>query len=72
MPDVIARNRLKEKMLDRWENEGGRIASETTSGDENGPTSENKRPGKKQSALGDNPTRGVVVSAIKTRKRSRK
>ena len=26
MPDPIARKRLKKKMLDRWENEGGAIA----------------------------------------------
>ena len=30
MSDPIARKRLKEKMLDRWENEGGRIATDTT------------------------------------------
>ena len=31
MADPIARKRLKKKMLDRWENEGGRIATDTTS-----------------------------------------
>lgn len=25
MPDYIARKRLKQKVLERWENEGGRI-----------------------------------------------
>ena len=33
MPDPIARKRLKKKMLDRWENEGGAIAADTTTGD---------------------------------------
>jgi hypothetical protein len=28
MPDNIERKRLKKKMLDRWENEGGRIAAD--------------------------------------------
>jgi hypothetical protein len=28
MPDDIERKRLKKKMLDRWENEGGRIAAD--------------------------------------------
>jgi hypothetical protein len=29
MPDDIIRKRLKEKALDRWENEGGRLLPET-------------------------------------------
>ena len=28
MPDYITRKRLKKKMLDRWENEGGMIPAE--------------------------------------------
>jgi len=28
MPDQIERKRLKKKMLDRWENEGGRVAAD--------------------------------------------
>lgn len=27
MPDNIEKQRLKKKMLDRWENEGGRIVA---------------------------------------------
>ena len=34
MPDPIARKRLKKKMLDRWENEGGAIAADTTTADD--------------------------------------
>lgn len=30
MRDYKARKRLKQKMLDRWENEGGRIAADST------------------------------------------
>ena len=29
MPDNIERKRLKKKMLDRWENEGGKIAADS-------------------------------------------
>lgn len=29
MPDEIERKRLKKKTLDRWENEGGRIAADS-------------------------------------------
>jgi hypothetical protein len=29
MPDNIEKKRLRKKMLDRWENEGGRIALES-------------------------------------------
>ncbi len=30
MPNYEARKRLKKKMLDRWENEGGKIAVDST------------------------------------------
>lgn len=42
MPDPIARKRLKKKMLDQWENEGGKIATDTKSADVNRPTNESK------------------------------
>ena len=42
MPVPIARKRLKKKMLDRWENEGGRIAPDTISADASRPTGEDK------------------------------
>ena len=70
MPDPIARKRLKKKMLDRWENEGGRIAIEATTADDDRPTSEAK--GKKLSSLRDNSTVGAPASLTKRRKPSRK
>lgn len=30
MPDLISRKRLKKKALDRWENEGGRVCTDST------------------------------------------
>ena len=70
MPDPIARKRLKKKMLDRWENEGGRIASDTTSSDASIPTSDDKGRGKKQSSPSDNSTAGAP--AFPRRKPTRK
>ena len=72
MPDPIARKRLKKKMLDRWENEGGRIATDTTNADANGPTSEVKGHGKKPTSPDDNSTDSVAASPTKTRKPTRK
>lgn len=33
MPDYISRQRLKKKVLDRWENEGGRLCADPKSSD---------------------------------------
>jgi hypothetical protein len=30
MPDNISRQRLKKKVLDRWENEGGKVLADQT------------------------------------------
>ena len=70
MPDPIARKRLKKKMLDRWENEGGRIATDATTADDDRPTSEAK--GKKLSSPRDNSTVSAPASPRKRRKPSRK
>jgi hypothetical protein len=72
MPDPIARKRLKKKMLDRWENEGGRIATDTTSADASRPTSEDKRQGRKLSSPSDNSSVDAIASPTKKRKPTRK
>ena len=72
MPDPIARKRLKKKMLDRWENEGGSIATDTTSADAGRPTSEDKGQGKKLSSPPDNSTVGTPASPTKKRRSTRK
>ncbi len=56
MPDPMARKRLKKKMLDRWENEGGSITSDTASADGTNPTSENTSNVKKRSSRIDHST----------------
>jgi hypothetical protein len=72
MSDPIARKRLKKKMLDRWENEGGRIAADTTSANESRLTSEDKSHGGKLSSPNDNSTVVGDASPPKRRKRTQK
>lgn len=72
MPDQIARKRLKKKVLDRWENEGGSIAADPTSADETRPTSEHEGEGKKLLVSQANPTAGTPASPTKRSKPTRK
>ena len=66
MPDPIAGRRLKKRMLDRWENEGGRIATDTTSADASKPTSEDRAHSKKPSPPSDNSTVGGGADSRKS------
>ena len=68
MSDPSARKRLKKKMLDRWENEGGSIATDTTSADASRPTSEDKVLGRKRSSSTDKSTVVAPASPPKRRK----
>jgi len=72
MPDPISRKRLRKKMLDRWENEGGRIASDTTSADASGPTAEDKGHRKKRSSPSDKSPVSVPAAPTKRRKSTQK
>jgi hypothetical protein len=72
MPDPIERKRLKKKMLDRWENEGGRIAADPAGADDTRPASANGGKGKQSSASRVNPTVGGPASPTKSRKTTRK
>ncbi|MFN2512938.1 MAG: hypothetical protein ABR568_16140 [Pyrinomonadaceae bacterium] len=61
MPDSTARKRLKKKMLDRWENEGGRIAADSTIADESNPASkpesaDNRLPASRHDSTASKPT----------------
>jgi hypothetical protein len=71
MPDQIARKRLKKKMLDRWENEGGRISPDPTSADEGTPTSSHQGESKQSSGQRDNSTVSAPASPTKKRKPTR-
>jgi len=46
MPDYITRERLKKKVLERWENEGGMIPTEQIGAQESNPAKdhESERP----------------------------
>ena len=72
MADANARKRLKKKMLDRWENEGGRIIADTTSTDASKPASEDKGRGRKPPSPNDNSTAGAPPSQTKRRNPARK
>lgn len=67
MPNPIERKRLKKKMLDRWENEGGRIGTDSAAADDTKPASEHERKDKQLSASRSNQTVGGP-SPTKTRK----
>ena len=71
MPDRIARKRLKKKMLDRWENEGGRLATETISADVNRTTSRDENHAKMLSSPRDKSTVGGATSPTQRRKPTR-
>lgn len=72
MPDPVARKRLKKRMLDRWENEGGRIAADTTSADTSSPTGEDKSHSRKRSSPSDNSSVSAPASPTKRRKPAQK
>ncbi len=72
MPDPIARKRLKKKMLDRWENEGGAFAADTTTADDTCLTSEDKSKGKKLPSQRDNSMVSAARSSTKRPKPTRK
>lgn len=59
--DDISRKRLKKKVLDRWENEGGRLCDDLTKTPESSPTRKRERKVSKPSpgisaAEGDSPS----------------
>lgn len=43
MPDFISRKKLKKKVLDRWENEGGKISAAEIKSKEKHPPPKRKR-----------------------------
>lgn len=72
MPDHITRKRLKKKMLDRWENEGGRISADPGSADASRSTSDHQSEGSQRSASHQNSTVGTPASPTKKRKPTQK
>lgn len=72
MPDYTARKRLKKKMLDRWENEGGRVSTERSTADKSGPTTDHRSERKQISSSQDNAAGGMPASPTKRHKPIRK
>jgi hypothetical protein len=72
MPDQIARKRLKKRMLDRWENEGGRISADPTSADKGRPKSDREGKQKQLPASRDSSAVGAPASTTKKRKPTQK
>ena len=67
MPDNIERKRLKKKMLDRWENEGGRITADPVIANESNSTSQREGEGN-QATASNNSSR---INSISSRKKRR-
>ena len=72
MPDYDARKRLKKKMLDRWENEGGRIAADSTAAHESNRAGSRESEGNRPPTSRDDATVGIPAAPAKKRKRTQK
>ena len=65
MPDNTEKKRLKKKMLDRWENEGGRIAADPVIANKSKPASQGEGEGNQAS------NNSSSVDSISSRKKRR-
>lgn len=72
MPNKIDRQKLKKRMLDRWENEGGRIAANSTVAHEVNPGSNRQSEGNRSPTSLDNVKVGTAAAPTKKRKRAQK
>ena len=68
MTDDITGKCLKKKVLDRWENEGGRIVADPAGADEGGPKSDHEGELNQRSGSHVNSTVGTPSSPTKERK----
>jgi len=65
MPNEAERKRLKKKMLDRWENEGGSVAADSSVANQSNPASQREGGGGQTSASNKRP------NSIPSRKKRR-
>jgi hypothetical protein len=72
VPDKNARKRLKKKMLDRWENEGGRIAGDSMIPPETNPAKNSDSESNRPPASRRKSTVGGTVNPTKKRKLTQK
>ena len=69
MPDDTARRRLKQKVLERWENEGGQIESDPKGAPGNNPTTNPESETDHLSQSSKNPTNSSVPPKVKRKSR---
>jgi len=67
MPDNSERKRLRKKMLERWENEGGRIAADSVIADQRNRANQREGEGDQASASDDSSR----TESLSSRKRRR-
>ena len=67
MPNEVERKRLKKKMLDRWENEGGRIAADSSIANQSNTASQREGEGSHASASNDSSRLNSIPSRQKRR-----
>jgi hypothetical protein len=72
MPDYITRKRLKQKALERWENEGGTINAAPTIADESSLAGDRESGNNQPHTSHDNSTVGTPTSPSKKRKPTQK
>jgi len=72
MTDCTSRKLLKKKVLDRWENEGGRISAGPTREDECGPESGRESGGNQSSGSPDTSADHTLASPGKKRESAKK
>jgi hypothetical protein len=68
MPDDVNRKRLRKKVLDRWENEGGRVGTDPAGADECARPCDAESEGNQLSGPQSNSTVGVPAPATENRK----
>lgn len=52
MPDFVSRKRLKKKVLERWENEGGKLSADKAGDPSAHPPPKRKRKGMRRTSQG--------------------
>ena len=70
MPDEIERKRLKKKMLDRWENEGGRVAADSVIANQSNPVSQQRERKGSQAVASNISSKIDSISSRKKRRRT--
>jgi hypothetical protein len=71
MPDCITRKRLRKKVLDRWENEGGKVGTDPAGADECGQPVDAESEGNQLSSPQGSSTVGAPAPPTENRRPTR-